>query len=194
MRWVRYSLGIKSWPCFLPGPLINSWLPPSMKLEAQFSENCAQRGFVLSKLSKHDSSASESAFPSILIVIRFPALFLHFKFDVSIQFYPPSRIPFSTANSTVLVHVTHYILSLINHEPIVDPIWSIVDLTCTHIFGWDNSWKASILDCNKILSQLRISNLTCPCNFILVLIFHLVLQVVRLFGSWDIVYYMRILI
>ena len=117
----KNSVRIKSWPCILIGPLLNSWLPPSMKLDAQFSENCAQRGFFLSKLSKHDSSASESAFPSILTVIRFPALFLNYKFDVYIEFHPPSRIAFSTANSTVLVYVTHCMLSLVHHWPIVDP-------------------------------------------------------------------------
>jgi len=44
--------------------------------------------------------------------------------------------------------------SLIYCGSTVDPSliqrWSIVDLTCSHIFGWDNSWKASILDCNKV--------------------------------------------
>jgi len=90
----KNSVKIKSWPCILLGPLLNSWLPPSMKLDAQFWENCAvlrklrTARFFLSKLSKHDSSASESAFPSILTVIRFLHYFLISNLTCPYSFIP----------------------------------------------------------------------------------------------------------
>jgi len=112
------------------------------------------------------------------------------------QFHPRLHIPSSTASSTILVYLTHCILSLMHHWSVVDPslihcwsivdsllihCWSIVDLTCSHIFVWDNSWKASILDCNKITfmyCECPISkNMTRPCSFILFFAFHVVLQV-----------------
>jgi len=43
--------------------------------------------------------------------------------------------------------------SLIHLRSIVNPLlihcWSIVDLTCSHMFSWDNSWKASFIEWNK---------------------------------------------
>jgi len=64
-----------------------------------------------------------------------------------------------------------------------------VDITCNHIYGWNNYWKVSILDCTK----LTLTNPECqtwrPCIFVLVFKFDLVLQLVQYFYMWDIAYY-----
>jgi len=100
------------------------------------------------------------------------------------------RLVLQVVQSLCIWHIVYYrwcIIdpSLIHCWSIVDSLlihcWSIVDLSCSHIFVWDNSWKASILDCNKVTfmyCECPISKImTRPCSFMLVFTFHLVLQV-----------------
>jgi len=48
-----------------------------------------------------------------------------------------------TFSDSQLIHYWFIVApSLIYH-------WSIVNTTCNHMFGWYNSWKASILDCDE---------------------------------------------
>jgi len=69
---------------------------------------------------------------------------MHFHFHFDIQ---PG-----TTGSTIFWYVTSHIIIvdalLIYRWSTVDPPlihhWSTVDMTCTHIFSWDNSQKASL--------------------------------------------------
>jgi len=85
-----------------------------------------------------------------------------------------------------------------DHRSIVDPLFihlwsnvgpSFIYLTCTNLFGLDNSWHhswSSIVI--KLINQSWMSHLSCPYSFIFVLTFQLVPQIVQFFSMWHIVY------
>jgi len=114
------------------------------------------------------------------LVIKWFSVFLNVRFDVSMHSHPCAHIPCSSASIQILVYVTNLILLLMYCWSIVDPPlihswsivdpslihhWSIVDMTCTHIFGWDSIWKASIHDSNKVTPT------NCECHILCVYAF-----------------------